>query len=65
VPGNKGVLPPTWRMMEEDDGRIFYFNVETRKVQWDAPLIKTAVVPVQKQARPEDDEEEPQGEDRL
>ena len=52
-------------MMEEEDGRIFYFNVETRKVQWDAPLIKTAVVPVQKHAQSEDDEDEPQGEDRL
>lgn len=35
-------------MMEEESGRIFYFNIETRKVQWDAPLIKAAVVPAPK-----------------
>ena len=42
VEGNKAVLPPTWRIMEED-GMVFFFNVETRKAQWDAPIIKTAV----------------------
>uniref|UniRef100_A0A6U4N277 WW domain-containing protein n=1 Tax=Hemiselmis andersenii TaxID=464988 RepID=A0A6U4N277_HEMAN len=58
VPGNKTVLPPTWRVMEGDDGSIFYFNVETRKVQWDPPMVMSAVAPAEEVIEVQDLEEE-------
>ena len=43
--GNKTVLPPTWRLMTSEDGKPFYYNVETKATQWDPPLVLAPVFP--------------------
>jgi hypothetical protein len=45
--GNKTVLPPAWRLMMSEDGKPFYYNVETKATQWDPPVVLTAVMPPQ------------------
>lgn len=45
--GNKTVLPPTWRLMTSEDGKPFYYNVETKVTQWDPPLVMAPVHPPQ------------------
>ena len=35
--GVESQLPPDWEMHEDDQGAIYFYNVRTEEVQWEAP----------------------------
>jgi len=41
---NKEVLPPNWKRHWDEEGQVYYENIETQEVQWDPPLILQAAV---------------------
>lgn len=41
--GNKTVLPPSWCVMETEEGIKYYWNVKTKVSQWDPPIVSVAI----------------------
>ncbi|KAJ1564853.1 histone methyltransferase set2, partial [Nowakowskiella sp. JEL0078] len=46
---NSDILPGDWRSARADDGRIYYYNTQTRETSWEIPrstVVVTNVLPV-------------------
>ena len=38
----QSTLPPGWEAVEADDGRVYYWNVDTDEVSWTVPMSASA-----------------------
>ncbi|KAJ3334503.1 hypothetical protein HDU93_007826 [Gonapodya sp. JEL0774] len=42
---HKASLPPTWRAATTNDGRTYYWNIDTKETSWDVPTLIPGSLP--------------------